>query len=100
MYELLLTSFFLIKVLTEILPYGDAKDPVISFRIVAGDRPPRSTETRLLPDHIWSMITACWSERPEQRWDIHAIYNQLLASSVQEIAPVEQGNKCVTQIAA
>lgn len=45
------------------------------------------------------MITACWSEKQELRWDIHAVYTQLSESSVQEIAGDGQGDKHVSQAA-
>lgn len=45
------------------------------------------------------MITTCWSDKPEQRLAIHVVYDQLLASGIQEITDVGQGNQCVTQIA-
>ena len=28
------------------------------------------------------MITTCWSEDREQRWDVHGVYNQFLKSSI------------------
>jgi hypothetical protein len=35
------------------------------------------------------MITACWSEKREQRWDVHAVHDQLSTSSIQEVPEVE-----------
>ena len=94
-----LTSLLRHKILTEILPYGGARDSIIIYNIVAGNRPPRPTDTRWLQDRIWNVITACWSEEREQRLDIRVIYDQFLASSIQEIADAEQGNQYVTQTA-
>jgi hypothetical protein len=37
------------------------------------------------------MVIACWSERREQRWDIHAVYNQFSTSSIQEVPDAEPG---------
>jgi len=63
------------------------------LRFMAGDRPPRPPPTRWLQDPIWNMITTCWGENREQRWDIRAVYNQFLVSSIQEIVAGEQGNR-------
>jgi len=90
--------------LTLLLPYrssrrshltGDSRDSMIILYIVAGNRPPRPTDTHWLQDHIWNMITTCWSEKQEQRLGIRVMYNQLLASSIQEMG---QGNQCATKI--
>jgi hypothetical protein len=80
----LLTLSFYYKILTGILPYGTARDGIIIFHVVTGDRPPHPTDTQWLPDQIWDMITACWDEKRERRWDIHAVYTQF---SVMWIAP-------------
>jgi hypothetical protein len=80
------------KVLTEVLPYGTARDGIIIFHIVTGDRPPRPTNARWLQDRVWNMIEACWSEERKERWDIHAMYDQLSSSSIQEVPDVEPGN--------
>jgi hypothetical protein len=82
------------KILTEILPYGNARDGIIIFHVVTGDRPPRPPNARWLEDQIWNMITTCWNEKREQRWDIRTVYNQLSVSSIQEIAETERGNWC------
>jgi hypothetical protein len=37
------------------------------------------------------MVIACWSEKREQRWDIHAVYNQFSTSSIQEVPDAEPG---------
>ena len=92
LYTVVIDSPFRYKILTEILPYGAACDSIIIFHIVAGNRPPRPTDTRWLQDHIWNVITTCWSEKQEQRMAIHVIYNQLLVAGVQEIADAGQGN--------
>lgn len=87
------------KTLTGVLPYGNARDSVITFRIVTGDRPPRPTGAQRLQSQIWDMIVTCWSEKREQRWDIHAVHNRFSASSVQGIPAVEPGNQCASQTA-
>ena len=82
------------KTLTEVLPFGNARDGIIIFHVVTGNRPPRPQNSRWLKDQIWNMIMTCWSEKRDQRWDIHAVYNQLSVSSIQEIAETERGKRC------
>ena len=89
----LLISPLCYKTLTEILPYGNARDGIIIFHVVTNTRPPRPANNRWLQDQIWNMITTCWSEERERRWGIRAVYNQLSTSSIQEIAEDEQGNR-------
>ena len=86
----------LCQVLTGILPYGNNRDGIIAFHVVTGERPTRPANARWLEDHIWTMITACWSESREQRWGIHAVYNQFLASAT-EVSDLEPGNRCVSR---
>ena len=81
------------QVLTGILPYGQIRDGIIIFHVVTGDRPTRPSDARWLEDRIWSMIMTCWSERREQRWGVHAVYNQFSTSSIREIADGELGNR-------
>ena len=78
------------QVLTEILPFGSAHDGVITSHILAGNRPPRTQNARWLRHQIWNMITTCWSDKRELRWDIRAVHHQLSASSIQETAEVER----------
>jgi len=89
-YSLAMTAY---ETLTEVLPFGNARDGIIIFHVVTGDRPPRPPNTRWLKDQIWNMIMTCWSEKREQRWDIRAVYNQLSVSSIQEIAETERDNQ-------
>ncbi|KAF9645420.1 kinase-like protein [Thelephora ganbajun] len=93
-YSLAMTTY---ETLTEILPYGNARDGIIIFHVVTGDRPPRPTNARWLRDQIWDMITTCWSEKRDQRWDIHAVYHQLSVSSIQETAEGEREVRTTTQ---
>ena len=79
------------QILTDVLPYGNACDGIIIFRVVTGDRPPRPQNSRWLQDEIWDMIAKCWSEHREERWDARTVYNQFLASSIQETAQRERG---------
>ncbi|KAF9644383.1 kinase-like protein [Thelephora ganbajun] len=81
-----------------ILPYGNAREGIIIFNIVTGERPPRPTNARWLRDQIWNMIVTCWSEKRDQRWDIRAAYHQLSVSSIQESAEGERGNQYASQV--
>lgn len=81
---------FCYQVLTEILPYGNARNGIIIFHVVTGDRPPRPKPgDREVQDQIWHMIETCWMEQRELRLDIHAVHCQLSASSIQEIKEVK-----------
>ncbi|KAF9647766.1 kinase-like protein, partial [Thelephora ganbajun] len=93
-YSLAMTAY---ETLTEILPYGNARDGIIIFQVVTGDRPPRPASARWLREQIWSMIVTCWSEKRDQRWDIRAVYHQLSASSIQEGAEGEREVQITTQ---
>ena len=83
------------QTLTGILPFGAARDGVIIFHVVTGDRPPRPQDTRWLTDPIWNMIATCWSEKREQRWDVRAVYNQFSVASIQEAAENPRGAQCL-----
>lgn len=86
-YSLAMTAY---EVLTDILPYGNARDGIIIFRVVTGDRPTRPQNSRWLQDRIWDLIIKCWSEQREERWDVRTVYNQFSASSIQETAQSER----------
>ena len=90
-----LTSSPCYKTLTEIQPYGNARDGIIIFHVVTGDRPPRPKDTKWLQDRIWDMIVTCWSDKREQRWGVHAVYDQFSTSSSQEVPEVEPGSQHV-----
>jgi len=85
-YSLAMTAF---ETLTEILPFGQARDGIIIFHVVTGDRPPRPNDTQWLRDHVWDMLTVCWSEKREQRWGIRAVHDQFSKSSIQEVPNLE-----------
>jgi len=86
-YSLALTAY---EVLTGIVPYGNARDGIIIFHVVTGDRPSRPQNARWLGDQAWDMITGCWNEQRELRWDIKAVLNQLSTSSTQWITEGHQ----------
>jgi hypothetical protein len=43
------------------------------------------------------MITKCWSEQRETRWDIRTVVHQLSVSSIQEVAEGQRGNRPAPQ---
>ena len=74
---------------------------IIIFHVVTSNRPQCPPNTRWLKDQIWNMITTCWSENREQRWNIRTVYNQFLVSSFQEIVALDKlGNQCHSQVAS
>lgn len=85
------------QVLTGVVPYdGDRGHYSLLVRIKSGERPPRPTNpegVRWLQDKIWGMITTCWSEDPNQRWEVSAMCDLLSASSLQEVQKVKSGNR-------
>ena len=42
------------------------------------------------------MLTTCWNEKREQRWDIRAVYHQFSTSSIREVADDQPGNRCTS----
>ncbi|KAF9649115.1 kinase-like protein [Thelephora ganbajun] len=91
-YSLAMTSF---TVLTGVLPYDGVRGHYsLKHRIQSGERPPRPTNsdsTRWLRDSVWDMITTCWSEDPNQQWEVPAMYNLFSTLSLQEVQKVKSG---------
>ena len=85
------------KVLTEVLPFGSARDNIIISHILTGTRPPLPQNNQWLQDQTWLMITECWSEILGVRWGIHAIHQHLSALGINETAGEE--NQPVSQTA-
>ncbi|KAF9649102.1 kinase-like protein [Thelephora ganbajun] len=89
-YSLAMTSF---TVLTRVLPYGGVRDHhSLVVRIKSGERLPRPKNpdgTRWLQDSVWGMITTCWSEDPNRRWEVSAIRSLFSTLSLQEIQKVK-----------
>lgn len=82
---------FSYQVLTGALLCGTPCGGIISC-VVTGNQPPRPDDRRWLPYQVWVMITKCWSEQPNLRWDIRSVY-KLLASSIQETGEGQQDDK-------
>ena len=83
------------QVLTGILPYnnGDKADVIADIRL--GKRPLRPTDpnqNRWLQGHVWDTITTCWSDKPEQRYELSAVYHAFSEYGQQEDQGVEQSN--------
>ncbi|KAF9789361.1 kinase-like domain-containing protein [Thelephora terrestris] len=93
-YSLAVTSY---EVLAGVLPYGNNRDGIIIFHVVSGDRPPRPENTQWLRDQIWDMITKCWSEQRETRWDIRTVVHQLSVSSIQEVAEAQRDVQMISR---
>ncbi|KAF9649128.1 kinase-like protein [Thelephora ganbajun] len=89
-YSLAMTSF---TVLTGVLPYDGVHGHYsLGLRIRSGERPSRPTNsdsTRWLQDSVWGMITTCWSEDPNQRWEVSAMYDLFSMLSLQEVQKVK-----------
>ena len=80
------------------MPYGNARDGIIIYQVVTGERPPRPQGAQWLRDSVWDMITKCWSEQREQRPDIRTLYNQLSVASIQEIPEGQRGSERASEI--
>jgi len=93
-YSFAMTAY---EVLTEVEPYANAHDGDIIIKVLAGNRPPRPQGTRWLLDPIWDMIKACWSKKPELRWDMSVVSQQLSVSNIREVVEDERGSQHVSQ---
>jgi hypothetical protein len=74
------------QVLTGVLPYSNKPDMVND--IIHGKRPPRPTDptqNRWLQDHVWGMITTCWSKKPEQRCELSVVYRVFSTPSPKDL---------------
>lgn len=88
-----------LKVLTEVLPFGSARDNIIISHILTGTRPPLPQNNQWLQGQTWLMMTECWSEILEVRWGIRAIHQHLSALGINKTAGGEE-NQLVSQTAA
>lgn len=84
------------QVLTGILPYEGARDHYsLVFRMKCRERPSRPTDLDgqlWSQDNMWNMLMACWSEEPDERWEVSAMYDQFLTLSLQEVHRVKSGD--------
>ena len=80
----------LYQVFTGKLPYDNIRDSSkIIYHITSGERPNRN---RWLQESVWDMITTCWSEDPDRRWEVPAVCDLFSTLSLQEVRNVRQGN--------
>ena len=82
------------QVLTGILPYGGRDKANVVADIVLGKRPPRPGEpsqNQWLQDPVWDTITACWSDKPEQRPKLSVVYDVFLKYGRREARNAEPG---------
>ena len=82
------------QVLTGILPYGGRDKANVVADIVLGKRPPRPrdpSQNQWLQDPVWDTITACWSDKPEQRPKLSVVYDVFLKYGQRGVRNVEPG---------
>ena len=87
------------QVLTGILPYHDSDEDSLITDIRCGKRPSRPTDpgqNRWLQDRVWDVIVTCWSDKPQQRYELSVVYHVFLTPSCQdalvELPPVGRKN--------
>ena len=65
------------QVITGILPYGDSDKDKMVADISRGKRPSRPrglSQNKWLHGPVWDAITTCWSDLPEQRYELSIVY--------------------------
>ena len=65
------------QVLTGVLPYHGSEENLVA-EICAGKRPSRpidSSQSRLLQDPIWNVITTGWHDQPKRRCKLSVMYH-------------------------
>ena len=80
----LIQLFHYNQVLTGVLPYhgSNLKDMIID--ICVGKRPSRqidSSQSQLLQDPVWNVITTGWHNEPRQRCELSVMYHTFSLSS-------------------
>lgn len=59
-------------------PFPGAKDGVIIYNVVIGERPTRPVvPNEWVSDDIWNFISRCWSPSPDGRPDVNFAINAL-----------------------
>ena len=67
-----------VQVITGQQPFPGAKDGVIIYSVVTGERPSRpSGSNERLPDNVWNLISRCWSPSWDGRPDVNLVMNVL-----------------------
>jgi len=83
------------QVLTGVLPYHGRDVPDMIADIRAGKRPSRpidSSQSRLLQDPVWKVITTGWHDQPNQRCELSVIYHTFSPSGQQEVPNFKPGD--------
>ena len=83
------------QVLTGILPYDGRDKANVVTDIKLGKRPSRPTDpsqNQWLQGPVWDTITACWSDKPEQRCELSVVYGVLLEHGQREARNVKLGD--------
>jgi hypothetical protein len=63
------------QVLTGIVPYDDSGFPSIFRRSKRPSRPTDPSQNQWLQDPVWDTIVTCWSNKPEQRYELSVMHN-------------------------
>ena len=72
-------------------PFPGAKDGVIIYSVVSGERPARpSSSNEWLADDAWSIISRCWSPSWDGRPDASFLMNAL--DDAADVSEVERRN--------
>jgi hypothetical protein len=67
-----------VQVVTGELPFPGAKDGMIIYSVVSGDRPSRpSGLNEWVSDNVWNFISRCWSPSWDGRPDVDFAMNAL-----------------------
>ena len=67
-----------IKVTTGLEPFPGAKDGVIMYNVVTGERPARpSLPNEWISDDVWNFISRCWGRSWDGRPDVDCVVNIL-----------------------
>ena len=72
------------KVFTGRPPFNEFATPVITSKIIDGERPPRP-EAQELTDSVWDMMVQCWDQDPARRptmTEVIGLMRELLVSSL------------------
>jgi hypothetical protein len=87
------------QVLTGVLPYdGNNKADVIEDirHVKRPSRPTDPSQNQWLQDRVWNIITTCWSDKPEQRYELSVVYHVFSTPNTQdalvEFPPVGRKN--------
>jgi hypothetical protein len=86
------------------VPFEDSYIGSVVADIRLGKRPPRPTDparNEWLHNHVWDVITTCWSDKPEQRSGLSALHHTFstlspqIAKTAKSARSERQGNLIV-----